>query len=252
MRSGDASAWIEVKVDGIGWVPVSVSPPRSREPDAETAVASEEQVATPNPPPPPQVPPDVDVFTENEELEEPVEEDEEEDEEDDEAAGASGIGTLGWVAIGVGSSLLLVAIACGTIIVWKRRRTRRRREAADPAARIAGAWLELTDRYEEAGVTDPRPGDAARSGAFDGRGRPEPRRRPRPNWSVSPARSTVPRTTGRARPQRPPTPPGAILTRPWMRCSPTSRSPVAPACGSTRARCDAAIRSSHVGHHRPP
>ena len=155
VRSGDASAWIEVKVDGIGWVPVSVSPPRSREPDAETAVASEEQVATPNPPPPPQVPPDVDVFTENEELEEPVEDEEEEDEDEEEVAGGSGIGTLGRVAIGVGTSLLVVALACGTIIVWKQRRTRRRREAADPAARIAGAWLEMTDRYEEAGVTTP-------------------------------------------------------------------------------------------------
>ncbi len=155
VRSGDASAWIEVRVDGVGWVPVSVSPPRSREPDAENAVAAEDQVATPNPPPPPQVPPDVDVFTENEEAEEPVEEEEEDEDEPDETAGGGGIGTLGWVAVGTGSVLFLVLAACGAIVVWKRRRTRRRRAAADPAARIAGAWLELTDRYEEAGVGTP-------------------------------------------------------------------------------------------------
>ncbi len=48
------------------------------------------------------MPPDVDVFTENEEVEEPVEDEEEEDEDEDEAAGGGGIGTLGWVAIGIG------------------------------------------------------------------------------------------------------------------------------------------------------
>ena len=83
VRSGDASAWIEVRVEGVGWVPVSVTPPRSREPDTEAAVTPEEQVATPNPPPPPQVPPDVDVVNENRELEEPVEEEEEDEEDED-------------------------------------------------------------------------------------------------------------------------------------------------------------------------
>ena len=155
VRSGDASAWIEVRVDDVGWVPVSVSPPRSREPEAENAVAAEDQVATPNPPPPPQVPPDVDVFTENDEAEEPVEEEEEEDDDSDEATGGGGIGTLGWIAIGTGSALIVVLAVGGAIVVWKRRRTHRRRAATDPAARIAGAWLELTDRYEEAGVSTP-------------------------------------------------------------------------------------------------
>ena len=156
-----------MRVDGVGWVPVSVSPPRSREPDAETAVASEDQVATPNPPPPPQVPPDVDVFTENQELEEPVEDDDKDDDEQDETAAGGGIGTLGWVAIGYERHPGAPA------------RCRRRRggleapaaravavHAADPADRIAGAWLELTDRYGEAGVTTPHratPLEAVRS-----------------------------------------------------------------------------------------
>jgi TgpA N-terminal domain/Transglutaminase-like superfamily len=154
VRSGDASAWIEVRVDGVGWVPVSVSPPRSREPDTATSEASQDQVATPNPPPPPQVPPDVDVFSENEELEEPVEDDKDEEDEDD-VAGSGGLGTLGWTLVG-GSGLLLLLLATGGgIVAWKVRRTRRRRLAPDPAARIAGAWLELTDRYEEAGVVTP-------------------------------------------------------------------------------------------------
>ena len=155
VRSGDASAWIEVRVDGVGWVPVSVTPPRSREPEAQNSVAAEDQVATPNPPPPPQVPPDVDVFTDNEEVEEPVEEEQEKDDDSDEETAGGGIGTLGWVAIGSGGLLFVVIAAGGSIVFWKHRRTRRRRGAADPSARIAGAWLELTDRYEEAGVTTP-------------------------------------------------------------------------------------------------
>jgi len=153
VRSGDSSAWIEVEVDGVGWIPVSVSPPRSREPQAENAVASQDQVATPNPPPPPQNPPDVDVFTDNE-LEEPVEEEDEND-EDDEVSASGGIGTLGWIAVASGSILALVAAAAGAIILWKQRRTSRRRNAVDPAARVAGAWLELSDRYHEAGVRAP-------------------------------------------------------------------------------------------------
>ncbi len=147
----------------VGWVPVSVSPPRSREPDAETAVASEEQVATPNPPPPPQVPPDVDVFTENEEVEEPVEEDEEEDEEDDEtAASAAASARSAGSPSASATSLLLVLVACGTIIVWKRRRTRRRREAADPADADRRS-VARTDRSLRGGRRDRTPTGRHRS-----------------------------------------------------------------------------------------
>jgi hypothetical protein len=47
--------------------------------------------------------------------------------------------------------LLLIAGAIA-IIVLKRKRTLRRRSAASPSIRIAGAWREVVDRYEEAGV----------------------------------------------------------------------------------------------------
>ncbi|HWM21679.1 MAG TPA: transglutaminaseTgpA domain-containing protein [Ilumatobacteraceae bacterium] len=165
VRSGDASAWIEVRVEGVGWVPVSVTPPRSREPDTEAAITPEEQVATPNPPPPPQVPPDVDVVSENRELEEPVEE-EEEEEEDEDAVDGAGIGLLGWLGIGAGVLLGLLVAFCVVVVAWKRRRMRRRREAPEPSLRIAGAWSEVADRYDEAGVPiAPRstPLEAARS-----------------------------------------------------------------------------------------
>jgi hypothetical protein len=165
VRSGDASAWIEVRVEGVGWVPVSVTPPRSREPDTEAAVTPEEQVATPNPPPPPQVPPDVDVVSENRELEEPVEEEEEDDEDEDVVDGA-GIGLRGWLAIGAAGLIVLFIAFCVIVVAWKHRRMRRRREAPEPSLRIAGAWSEVADRYDEAGVAIvPRstPLEAARS-----------------------------------------------------------------------------------------
>lgn len=155
VRSSDASAWIEVRVDDVGWVPVSVSPPRSREPQTENAVASEDQVATPNPPPPPQVPPDIDVFTDNEELEEPVDEEEEDEEEDDPAAASGGLGTVGWVLVGTGGAMLLVLAAAAVVVGLKLARTRRRRDAADPATRVAGAWFEVAERYDEAGTRTP-------------------------------------------------------------------------------------------------
>ena len=151
VRSGDASAWIEVRVEGVGWVPVSVTPPRSREPDTQAAVTPDQQVATPNPPPPPQVPPDIDVVNENRELEEPVEEEEEEEKEDDASVGG-GIGLFGWIGVGVGILVGMFAAFCAIVVAWKYRRMRRRREAAVPSLRIAGAWSEVADRYDEAGV----------------------------------------------------------------------------------------------------
>ena len=165
VRSGDASAWIEVRVEGVGWVPVSVTPPRSREPNTEAAVTPEQQVATPNPPPPPQVPPDIDVVNENRELEDPVEE-EEEEEEDEDAATGGGMGLLGWVAVGAGVLVALLVTFCCVVVAWKYRRMRRRREAAVASLRIAGAWSEVADRYDEAGVPiEPRatPLEAARA-----------------------------------------------------------------------------------------
>lgn len=156
--SGDSTAWIEVRVDGVGWVPVDVSPPRSREPQSDTAVASADQVATPNPPPPPQVPPDVDIINDTSEVEEEiVEEEEDEEEEDDEVASLdSGFSAVRWVAVAGSGTVMLMVLAAAVVLAWKLQRTRRRRSGPAPAARIAGAWLELSDRCIEAGLTPSR------------------------------------------------------------------------------------------------
>src|SRR5207344_97567 len=59
VTAGDISAWVELDAGDLGWVPVDVSPDRSRTPDPETQGSKTEQIAVPNPPPPPPPPPEV-------------------------------------------------------------------------------------------------------------------------------------------------------------------------------------------------
>ena len=156
VRSGDATAWIEVRVDDVGWVPVDVTPPRSREPQNDTATASADQVATPNPPPPPQIPPDVDVIDDTRDLEEDVVEEPDDQQDDEEVSAGSGFGVGEWTAAAGSTVVLLLVLAGLGIVGWKLRRRRRRRGGPAPAARIAGAWLELSDRCVEAGMSTTR------------------------------------------------------------------------------------------------
>ena len=59
VTANDISAWVELDAGELGWVPVDVTPDRSRTPDPEAQGATTQQVAIPNPPPPPPPPPDV-------------------------------------------------------------------------------------------------------------------------------------------------------------------------------------------------
>lgn len=153
VRAGDISAWIEVQVDGAGWVPVDVTPDRSRVPTVDQQGPSFEDIAIPNPPPPPQPPPDLQVVTDDQE-EPPADEDD--DHEDDAAdAAAGGLGWQGWAATGAGGAGGLVLLFAGVVVGWKVRRARRRRSRGAAAARIAGAWDELADRYRDARVPTP-------------------------------------------------------------------------------------------------
>jgi transglutaminase-like putative cysteine protease len=164
VRAGDISAWVEVDVEGRGWVPVDVTPDRTRTPTADQQGTVFEDVAVPNPPPPPQLPPNVEVITDDDQQDEPA--DEPDDKDDSNVSTATGWGTA---QIIVGSGLgfvLLVGLVLGTIVLVKRRRTVRRRRAALPAHRVAGAWLDLEDRCREAGVPMPQqvtPLEAARA-----------------------------------------------------------------------------------------
>ena len=148
--ASDIGAWIEVDVDGLGWMPVDVAPPRSREPNVDNSTIAQNDVATPNPPPPPQPPPNVDVVTDTRDLDvEELDEEEEQQDEDDEEVVA---GSSWWSGLaGVGAGLVsLFLLACVLVIGWKALRTRRRRRTHDVPLRIAGAWDDLEDRFREA------------------------------------------------------------------------------------------------------
>ncbi len=165
VHAGDISAWVEVQVDGYGWVPVDVTPPRTKTPTVDRQGTATRDVAVPDPPPPPPQPPDVQVVVPNR------------DDNDDKdkpitlnspgsVEGAPGWSPLRWTVTGGSSIVLLAVLAAGGIVGVKVWRRHRRRRAPDPAARIAGAWSELADRCVDAGVPLPpqtTPLEAARA-----------------------------------------------------------------------------------------
>lgn len=144
----DISAWIEVDMGDRGWIPVDVTPDRSREPIEEATGVTVEDVATPSPPPPPQIPPQLEILASEEEPEE----DEEEEPEEDDTALSVGIGIGTAAAIGAGAVALLVLGVGMATVIWKQSRRRRRRNVDDPARRVGFAWREVLDRYQEAGI----------------------------------------------------------------------------------------------------
>jgi len=145
----DISAWIEVETAEYGWVPIDVTPDRSREPVEEQLGITIKDVAVPNPPPPPPPAPD--------ELTTPPLGDE--DELDDDAADDTeadrsvpvALAVLG-LSAGLGlAGVIVVAVVGAAVMLLKRGRTSRRR-TSEPASAIAGAWNEIIDRYADAGV----------------------------------------------------------------------------------------------------
>ena len=59
VTANDISAWVELDAGELGWVPVDVTPDRSRVPDPDSQGATTQEIAMPNPPPPPPPPPNV-------------------------------------------------------------------------------------------------------------------------------------------------------------------------------------------------
>ena len=165
VHAGDISAWIEVHIDGHGWVAADITPDRTRTPTTNQQGTVFEDVAVPNPPPPPQLPPNVEVITDDSERDDADEPDTDHVMVEGDVAVAGLRPGIIAAGAGIGSTLLVALLGCIVILVkWLRRR--RRRAAAVPATRVAGAWLELSDRCREAGVPLARqttPLEAARS-----------------------------------------------------------------------------------------
>lgn len=149
VTANDMSAWVELDAGPLGWVPVDVTPDRSRTPDPESAGATTQEVAIPNPPPPPPPPPNV---------EPPRQENKDPDESRITPIPHEfpvGRTISPWAVAAAGTAALpvvLFLLFALVVISWKALRRRRRRRRSSPTARVAGAWAEAIDRCTEAGA----------------------------------------------------------------------------------------------------
>ncbi len=148
----DIEAWIEVETVEHGWVPFDVTPDRAREPEQEELGVTIKDIAIPNPPPPPPPRPELRPPSQLENDEDEAEDEEEEDEDETSALG-TGWGAAAKVATGVVvGPVVVLSLLGGLVVLAKMLRAGRRRRRHDSAEQIAGAWRELVDRYQEAGV----------------------------------------------------------------------------------------------------
>ena len=182
VTADDISAWVELDAGDLGWVPVDVTPDRSRTPDPEAQGATTQQVAIPNPPPPPPPPP---------EVQPPRQEERKPDDKNIDPITfrwGDGAGLAAWavVAAGVATVPILLLLAFVALVVgWKAVRRWRRRTRPTTTGRIAGAWAEAIDRCTEAGaprLTEVTPQERVGVYVHDararrGRGRSSPARR---------------------------------------------------------------------------
>ena len=146
-HGGDIEAWIEVPVDGYGWVAIDGTPPEDQLPEPLKQPRSKTEDPEPQPPPPTTVPPPTSI---------PDDLDPEEPEEDDEE-GAGG-GVPGWlVALGASAAvpLVLLGIPAAGIVAVKRGRRQRRRTRGPTSQRVAGSFDELVDLTRDRGSPVP-------------------------------------------------------------------------------------------------
>jgi hypothetical protein len=145
VRGKNVEAWVELSVQGHGWVSVPTSvftPDRSKQPDPNQR-QNNEQESIQNVPPPNPVPP-------------PGTYDEMQDTDPASARAELPPAEAFWrsfwaIARWVGPPLGALALIVGTILGLKALRARRRRTSGAPATRIAGGWNEVLDAARDAG-----------------------------------------------------------------------------------------------------
>ena len=132
VMTDDAHAWPEVRLAGYGWVAFEPTPPESiarNRPREGTPPQAEAQRQGRGPQVDAPVNPQADVAVAGGEGD----------------GGGSAWSRLWWL-------LLLVLLTPLLVPVLKAGRRRRRRSAATARARVLGAWAEIRDRLQEAGV----------------------------------------------------------------------------------------------------
>ncbi len=144
IKGKDVSAWVELYLDGLGWVTFDPTPDKDRTPKIENdpdEVKPRPQVENPPPPPerPDRLPPD--------------EADPRRPEGKDDSWWNVNWRLVAGIAAGVGIPLILVVLPVALIIGTKLRRRRARMNAEIIANRVAGGWSELTDKARDLGST---------------------------------------------------------------------------------------------------
>ena len=140
----DAVAWVEVAVEGLGWVAIEPTPDQEVPPPPVPQPRTEPQPLIRQPPPVPNTQDDLVSATEIVDS----------DAEDDE-----GFEIPAWVWVVLGWTLIplaLILLPALMVAALKARRRRRRRTQGSPDRRAAGAWDELVDTYAELGYSASR------------------------------------------------------------------------------------------------
>ncbi len=150
VKADDIAAWIEIQTVEHGWIPVTVSPDRTREPQQDQVGITIKDVVVPNPPPPPPPPPDIGQTTSR--IDDTDAPDDDEDVQPAPSLLRSVPAPVVVAATAVTVPGTLIGALATTVMVTKARRRRRRRAGVTPEARINGAWQELLDRCSEAGL----------------------------------------------------------------------------------------------------
>lgn len=139
----DMHAWVEVALDGLGWVPLQPTPP-------DDQILKEEQ-EEPDPVPQPYLPQPPEVPQEPGEA----------DQAPPQGAGENtGFDLWGLILTILGYlvdllKLLLLLSPIWGLLLAKRLRRNRRRRAGDPVVQLSGGWREVTDRARDLGVRLP-------------------------------------------------------------------------------------------------
>ncbi|KGM14922.1 hypothetical protein N867_14090, partial [Actinotalea fermentans ATCC 43279 = JCM 9966 = DSM 3133] len=153
LRGTDVHAWLEVAVDGAGWVPVDVTPSEDNVPqDQQPRSNREPQPAALDEPPPPEEP---------EVAPRPPLAQEDDVAEEDEGVD---LGAYLRLAAAIGIPVLVLVGPLVLVAAAKARRRRRRRRAAHPVVRVCGGWREVADTALDLGAPL-RPGATRRETA---------------------------------------------------------------------------------------
>lgn len=175
----DVEAWVEVPVQGKGWVGIFPTPPRDQLSSSSTSPQQPEpDYRTQNPPPPPLVDPEFDQPAKAEGDAKALEEDEAATDDTKAADGPSALSTLSefvnsraglYTGIAVSPVVLFVGFAIVVGLAKLLRRRRRKSKGAEHE-RIANGWREVTDYATDRGQVVPDTVTRREAASFVGAG----------------------------------------------------------------------------------